>query len=138
MKIKTNLFERSSHKFMSAGLERSIIYTAPQHVILREVPEFYVAEQKFFKALDPTQTHKAFVDSQSKSALDAARKKHGKISVTKVVQEFFASPQANIMRMMQNQKIDSSDGNNLSNYLHKIYRKMLRQEIPQKTMKKLS
>jgi hypothetical protein len=69
--------------------------------------------------------------------LNLSREKYGKLSVTRVVQDFFNSANAIIMRMMQDLNIEISE-QNIMNYLHQVHRKMLREQIPKKIMKKLS
>ena len=140
MKIKTNLLELQKHKLINnlQAKERLIDADISNYItVLNDEPQLLIAEQKLYRAIDPYQAKKAFDDTFAQRALNLSRAKYGKISVTKVVQDFFASTSSIIMRMMQDIKIDISE-ETIIKYLRSVHRKMLRQEIPQKIMKKLS
>ena len=144
MKTKINSFEVQKYKLINSlqAKERIIdasmnSYTNGYLNIIKEEPQLLIAEQKLYRALNPTESKKAFDNTFAQQALDISRAKYGKVSVTKVVQDFFNSISALVMRTMQDIEIDINE-ESITRYLKSIYRKMLRQEIPQKIMKKLS
>ena len=138
MKIKTSLIQRELYKFSKNHNTKYMLDCKPNHNFISESPEFLIREQKIYKALDPFKTQQAFKDSESQRALKQAKQKYGKISVTKVVQEFFNNPHAKLMRMMQNARINCYDDTLVDNYLHKVLMASRRQEIPAKIKKRLS
>ena len=140
MKIKTDLYELQKYKLIRAIQAKERLIEASDNRdwdIIHKEPQLLIAEQKLYKALDAYQSKKAFDSTMAKKALEVSRARYGKESVTKVVQSFFSSTSGIVMRMMQDIKIEISD-HSIAKYLKSVHRKMLRQEIPQKIMKKLS
>ena len=140
MKVKTDLYEIQRYKLITALQAKERLTEASEnrnYSIITEDPQLLIAEQRLYRALDQYETQKAFEQTMAKRALAASRARYGKESVTKVAQDFFSSTSGIIMRMMQDIKIEISD-HSIAKYLKSVHRKMLRQEIPKKIMKKLS
>lgn len=139
MKTKINLFEVQKYKLINSlqAKERLIDATMSNVDVINNEPQLLIAEQKLYRAIDPLVSKRTFDNTFAQRALNLSKARYGKISVTKVVQDFFASTSATLMRMMQDIKIDVNE-ETVTRYLRSVYRKMLRQEIPQKIMKKLS
>lgn len=141
MKInKTSLFERQSYKFANTLSAKKQIYDLEmleRNCVLEFVPELLVAEQKLYKSLFPKESKEFFNITMSNLALKNARAMYGKESVTKVVKSFFSTYSAMIMRAMQESKLEITE-DMVSNYMYKLHRASLRQQIPEKIRKTLS
>lgn len=118
MKIrKTSMAERQLSKFTKCFNSKNQIFVAKtpecQKLVVKHLaimnPQALIAEQKFYKYVNPVAYEKIVKESNVEDVIKNCREKHGK-SVTEMVTEFFSHENAQEMRSAQETQIGLKAG----------------------------